>query len=1032
MADYVELGASSAFSFLRAASLPEDLAARAAELDLPALALSDVGGVYGMPRFHHAAALRGLRAIVGARLPVDGIGEIRLLCESRRGYANLCRLLTIGHRGRPKGACESTVADLEQHATGLTCLAGPRLSPISLATVDILVRIYSKSHLAIEVSRHLDRLETVRTRRLIDLADAAGLPLVATNDVQHARTEGKQLHDVLTCIREHVSLDAAGRRLLPNAEWRLKDSATMRRLFADRPDAIRQASVIAERCAFGLENLGYRFPDYPTPPGESMPGLLRKLTFAGARERYEPLHEQAARQIEKELALINKLDLAGYFLIVWDMVRFARDSDILVQGRGSAANSAVCYALGITAVDPVGMELLFERFLSEARGEWPDIDLDLPSGDQREKVIQYVYAKYGPHGAAMTANVITYRDRSALREVGKALGFAEEQIDQVAKLGGRWSSVSDAERLTERMQAAGLDADDRRVTLWMRLADQIQNLPRHLGQHSGGMVIAAGRLDEVTPIEPATMPGRSVVQWDKDDCAALKIIKVDLLGLGMLAALEEAVPLIEESEGVRIDYAQLPMDDVAVYDMMCRADTVGVFQIESRAQMATLPRLRPRRFYDLVIEIALIRPGPITGQMVHPYLRRRAGKEAVTFAHPALESILKRTLGVPVFQEQLMRMAMTVAGFSGGEAEELRRAMGFKRSTERMLDIESRLRAGMARNGLSVAVQDEIVRNVVSFAAYGFPESHSASFALIAYASAYLKLHHPAAFLCALLNAWPMGFYHPATLVKDAQRHGVRVEPIDVTRSAWRCRLEDSNTVRLGLRYVQGLHQDAGERIERARVEAPFASPVDFERRVRLSNVDLATLAELGAFAGLGHTRRQALWQVSRLRERTEGLLGRADPAQAQSPLPEMTLPERVVADYKNADMSVGPHPMRFFRRRLQAEGILSAMELDRARDGCRARVAGLVQTRQRPMTAKGFFFITLEDETGFANLIVTPQMFEAHRPLLVRAAGLIVHGVVQNVEGVVHLRGDHFEALEVRANEVVVRPRVRSFYGRG
>jgi error-prone DNA polymerase len=448
--------------------------------------------------------------------------------------------------------------------------------------------------------------------------------------------------------------------------------------------------------------------------------------------------------------------------------------------------------------------------------------------------------------------------------------------------------------------------------------------------------------------------------------------------------------------------------------------------------MATLPRLRPRRFYDLVIEIALIRPGPITGQMVHPYLRRRAGKEAVTFAHPALESILKRTLGVPVFQEQLMRMAMTVAGFSGGEAEELRRAMGFKRSTERMLDIESRLRAGMARNGVSVAVQDEIVRNIVSFAAYGFPESHSASFALIAYASAYLKLHHPAAFLCALLNAWPMGFYHPATLVKDAQRHGVRVEPIDVTRSAWRCRLEDSNTVRLGLRYVQGLRQDAGERIEHARVEAPFASPVDFERRVRLSNVDLATLAELGAFAGLGHTRRQALWQVSRLRERTEGLLGRADPAQAPSPLPEMTLPERVVADYKNADMSVGPHPMRFFRRRLQAEGILSAMDLDRARDGSRARVAGLVQTRQRPMTAKGFFFITLEDETGFANLIVTPQMFEAHRPLLVRAAGLIVHGVVQNVEGVVHLRGDHFEALEVRANEVAVRPRVRSFYGRG
>ncbi len=1013
--EYVELGASSAFSFLGAASLPEDLAARAAALELQTLALSDLGGCYGLPRFHRAAGLRGLRAIVGARLSVRGMGELRLLCESQRGYRNLCLLITRGHADRPKGECEVTADELEEHAAGLTCLAGPRLAPLAVGPINRLKRIYSHDHLAIEVCRHLDRGEERRTRRVYDLADTTGLPVVATNDVRYALPETKSLLDVLTCIREHTTLDEAGRRLLPNAEWRLKSARQMQALFADRPDAIRQTCIIAERCAFGLEDTGYRFPDYPTPPGESMPALLRRLTYEGARRRYQTLTPRIRQQLDRELQLIAKLGLDGYFLITWDLVRFAVQQKILVQGRGSAANSAVCYALGITAVDPIGMNLLFERFLSEERGEWPDIDLDLPSGDQREKVIQYVYAKYGPHGAAMTANVITYRDRSALREVGKALGFSVEQIDRVAELGGRWSSASDPVALSERMRTAGLDPKDGRVTAWIRLSNQIQNLPRHLGQHSGGMVIAQGRLDEIIPIEPASMEGRSVVQWDKDDCAALKIIKIDLLGLGMLAALEEAVPLIQKSEGITIDYARMPKDDPAVYDMMCAADTVGVFQIESRAQMATLPRLKPRCFYDLVIEIALIRPGPVTGHMVHPYLRRRAGKEEVVYPHPALRPILERTLGVPLFQEQLMRMAMTVAGFSGGEAEELRRAMGFKRSSERMVDIEHRLRLGMTRQGISDEVQERIVGNITSFASYGFPESHSASFALIAYASSYLKLYHPAAFLAALLNAWPMGFYHPSTLVKDAQRHGVRVLPIDVSRSDWRCTLVDKETVRLGLRYVQGLRQDAGERIGAVRRQRPFATLADFERRVRLSNKDLATLAELGALAPFGPTRRQALWQVSRLRERTCGLLGRADPRQTPSPLPEMSLPERVIADHLNSEMSVGPHPMLFLRERLTRDNILSAEGLNRARAGRRVSVAGLVQTRQRPLTAKGFFFVTLEDETGFANLIITPQIFAANRPLLVRAPGLVVEGIVQNQDGVVHLKCDRFDELSFR-----------------
>ncbi|MEO8431716.1 MAG: error-prone DNA polymerase, partial [Acidobacteriota bacterium] len=710
--------------------------------------------------------------------------------------------------------------------------------------------------------------------------------------------------------------------------------------------------------------------------------------------------------------MIEKLDLAGYFLIVWDVVQFCLREKILVQGRGSAANSAVCYALSITAVDPVKMELLFERFLSEERGEWPDIDLDLPSGDQRERVIQHVYEKYGPHGAGMTANVITYRDRSAAREVGKALGYSAEQVDRLSKQLSTWNFGeirSPIEELSGEIAAAGLDPENIRTRHFLRLFLQIQNLPRHLGQHSGGMVVAAGRLDEVVPLEPASMPGRVVVQWDKDDCADLGIVKVDLLGLGMLAALEEAIPMIRTHEKVEVDLAHLPADDPLVYRMMNEADTVGVFQVESRAQMASLPRHAPKKFYDLVVQVAIIRPGPIVGGMVHPFFDRRQGKAPVEYAHPCLEPILKRTLGIPLFQEQLLRIAMVAAGFTGGEAEELRRAMGFKRSMEKMGAIEARLRAGMTERGIGGPAQEQIVKSITSFALYGFPESHAASFALIAYASAYLKARHPAAFYASLLNAWPMGFYHPATLVKDAQRHGTPAFPVDVARSGWKCRWE-AGGVRIGLRFVQGLREATGLRIEAEQAAAPFESVEDLARRCTLRGDELDRLAHAGALAGFGRTRRAALWQVAKVARKAGALFERL-PADDPSPLPEMSPEEETAADYRTTQMTTGPHLMEHWRSRLRAEGVLSAAELKALPDGRHVKTAGAVIVRQRPGTAKGFVFLTLEDETGMCQAIVRPDLFREQRAIIVGSGTLIVEGKLQN-DGTLSVRAERFRTL--------------------
>jgi error-prone DNA polymerase len=1250
---YSELHASSAFSFLDGASLPEALVDRAATLGYRALALLDRDGIYGAPRFHLAAKRAGLKAIIGAELTI-GVGttaavlRLPVLVESAAGYRSLCRLVTRMKLRAPKGEGSLALEELDGHAGGLVALVGrAALSGRRFGVgglVDRIVGIFGAANVCVEVQRHLLRDEEADNHALIELASAFHVPVIATNGVRFAQPSDRPLYDVLTCIRHKTTLERAGRRLAWNAERYLKAPDAMARLFSDMPRAVAATAEVADRLSYSMADLGYRFPEYPVPAGETMASFLRKITQAGARERYRPYNERARRQVERELDLIDKLDLAGYFLIVWDIVNYCRQQDILVQGRGSAANSAVCYSLGITAVDPVGMDLLFERFLSEERGEWPDIDLDLPSGDRRERVIQHLYDKYGdrrtgavpgggvtgappvPPGVtlvgpriAMTANVITYRGRSAAREVGKVLSLETAQVDRLAKVMNHFEWVDPKETLARNLNEVGLDLQHPTIQTFGRLWQSIQDLPRHLGQHSGGMVMSHGRLDDVVPLENASMPNRVVVQWDKDDCADMGIVKVDLLGLGMMSVLQDALELVNrtndsgfgvhgsepgkepgslnaaaphlsnEGGGVQlgkrpaapklapspswseggasgIDLAHLPPDDPAVYRMLQEADTIGIFQVESRAQMATLPRLRPERFYDIVVEVAIIRPGPIVGQMVHPFLKRRQGQEPVVYPHPSLEPILARTLGVPLFQEQLLRMAMVAAGFSGGEAEELRRAFGFKRSEHRMQQIEGKLRAGMAKKAITGAAADEIIRSITSFALYGFPESHAASFALLVYASAYLKAHYPAAFYTALLNNQPMGFYHPATLVKDAQRHGVRFAPIDVQESDWTCRVDPDGRVRLGLMYVNGLRQDVGRAIaesaanggsnvanrvattadpanmpeheaaqidrcpkcgcddqsmleaalpdgyfcnicahewgsasrsgfgardsalegrdsgfeardsrlaaresrlgtgdwglgtgksaapgvtdaqssnEGGNVEPRYASIADLIARTRVRRDELATLADIGALNAFGYDRRSALWQVERAVRPTGELFADLDPPSLQtgasrsfgaagrvserepgsvgaagrvptreSPLRPMSPSERLMADYAGTSLTIGPHPLALRRAELALRGVLRAIDLPHGRHGRRVRIAGAVITRQRPGTAKGFVFLTIEDETGIANVIVRPDLFTEQRRAIVGEPYLLIEGTLQIQEGVTSVKADRVIGL--------------------
>ena len=1013
--EYIELHARSAFSFLRGASIPEEYIEIAANHSAPAMALTDVDGVYGSPRFHTAAKKLNIKAHIGAEITAKEGGRYTLLVESRQGYQNLCRLVTrMKLRAGPKPSQPAaTTDDFTEFAEGLICLTGGDEGPLALnlANVERLTQIFGPKNVYVELQRHHDRAEEARNQTAIDLARALHLPLVATNGVAHATKPRREILDVFTCLEHKTTLAEAGRLLARNSERHLKTPAEMAKLFADLPEAIANTRAISDRLNFTLADLGYQFPEYPLPDNETVPSFLARLTHEGARRRYQPYHDRARQQIEKELALIEKLGLGGYFLIVWDLVRFAREQGILCQGRGSAANSAVCYALGITAVDPVQMDLLFERFLSEERGEWPDIDIDFPSGDQRERVIQYVYERYGKHGAAMTANVITYRGRLAAREAGKVLGFDVTTLDKVSSLAPMWGYHDKEHTKEKQFREAGLDFNNLKVRKFLDIVVALQDLPRHLGQHSGGMVVSQGRLDHVVPLEPASMPGRVVVQWDKEDCADLGIVKVDLLGLGMMAVLEDCLKLVRNHWHEEIDLGQLPANDPAVYKTLQKGDTIGMFQVESRAQMATLPRIKPEHFYDLVVEVAIIRPGPIMGNMVHPYINRRTGREAPEPLHPLLEPVLKRTLGVPLFQEQLLRMAMIAANFTGGEAEELRRAMGFKRSQQRMLDIDARLRSGMEQNGITGETQDRLVKSITSFALYGFPESHAASFALLAYASAYFKCHYLSAFTCALLNNQPMGFYHPAVLIKDAQRHGLRVLPVDVNQSDYDCTIE-LPALRLGLRYIKGLRAEAAKRIAAAR---PFADVDDLAQRVpQLHKDELEKLASAGALANLNTAhRRDALWKAGRSGRPTGPLLEHVPESDPTAPLQQMTIAERLNADYTGTGLTIGRHPMHFLRDQMNELGVTTAKDLSKVPNGGRVRVAGSVIVRQRPGTAKGIMFLSMEDETGIANVVVMPDMFEERRLVLVTEPYLLIEGKVQNVDNVIHVLARRVERIE-------------------
>jgi error-prone DNA polymerase len=1062
---YVELHAASAFSFLEGASLPEDLVQRAAELNMPAMALLDRNGVYGAARFHTLARKQGVLAHIGAEIAVSSLGRrltppawlphqqapeparVPLLCASRAGYQNLCQLITR-FKMRETTKCEgaATLEELEEFSSGIICLTGGDEGPLASALMrggeseavkvtESLVRAFGQKNVYVELQRHGEREEEWRNQAALRIANRMGLPLLATNGVRYATAYDREILDVFTAVRHHTDLEHAGRLLTVNQQRYLRDAREMTAKFSDLPRAIANTLALSKRLEFELNDLGYEFPRYPVPQGETMDSFLRRRTAEGVLKRYGSKHnrhllEKAEKQVEHELALIERLGFAGYFLIVWDLVEYCKINDILIQGRGSAANSAVCYALEITAVDPVGMELLFERFLSESRGEWPDIDLDLPSGDKREQAIQYIYQRYGELGAAITANVITYRGKSAAREVGKAMGFDPETLGRLSSLVSQWEWKGKEDTLEHSFLHAGFDVEHAHIRKFLELSMRIQDLPRHLGQHSGGMVICQGQLDRVVPLERSSMPGRTVVQWDKEDCADLGIIKVDLLGLGMMAVIQESLVLVKQHYDEPVDLAQLPQDPV-VYETLQCADTVGMFQVESRAQMASLPRNHPERFYDLVVQVAIIRPGPIVGKMMHPYMRRRQKKEAVTYPHPSLEPVLKRTLGVPLFQEQLLRMAMTVADFTGAEAEELRRAVGMRRSWQRMEQLEVKLRRGMTKNGIDAAIQENIIQNITSFALYGFPESHAASFALIAYASAYFKVRYLAAFTCAILNNQPMGFYMPAVLVKDAQRHGLRIRPIDVQVSEWLCTIEhESNgerTMRMGLMYAKGLRQDVGEAMVASRSQSGrFRSAEDLSRRVPLlQRKELTLLARIGAMNsldGIDH-RRDAVWQVEEAVRPVGPLLKQHRGHQVSSPLRQMTTEERLSADYSGTGLTVGKHPLHYRRKELHAMKVLTSSELRNYKDGEYVRAAGCVIARQRPGTAKGFIFLSMEDETGIANVIITPDLYERERVVVTRSKFVLVEGALQNQDGVVHVKAKRiqplaFHNLEVRSHD--------------
>jgi error-prone DNA polymerase len=1181
---YIELHASSAFSFLRGASMPADLATAAARLELPAMAICDRDGFYGTPRFYHAAQDAGVRPLVGTEITLHDGTVLPLLAANRTGYQNLCQLIShakqtpreippcesgftpnnpapqgggvlppdtlappqspipnqqsaiptaaaLRERKRP---CYATWDEIAQYSDGVIALTGDAAGPLLsawrtggqdavAAPLNHLQRIFGSDRLYVEVQRHRVRGEERNVRFLHDLAAAQNLPLLATGGVTHADRSARAIADVFTCLRHHTSLDRAGQLLAPNAERQVRSGRLMAEKFADHPDAITNTARLADRLDFTLQDLGYQFPDFPVPPWDTMPSHLRRLVYAGIRDLIPRVTIRYRRQIDAELALIDKLGFCGYFLIVADLCKWARSHGILGQGRGSAANSVICYALRITAIDPVKNHLLFERFLSEGRvgaggrPSWPDIDLDLPSGNLRESVIQEVYRRYAPHGAAMTANVITYRGRGATRELGKVLSLPDEIMDRFSSLfhGGDFPHTLDLE---EQLAKSGLPRAHPRAATLAKLHQQLHGLPRHLGQHSGGMVICGGRLNQVVPLEPASMPNRVVVQWDKDDCEDLGIVKVDLLGLGMMATLQDCFELCSD-RGEELSLYTLPADDPKTYQMMQNADTIGVFQIESRAQMSSLRRFKPACFYDVAMQVAIVRPGPIVGQLVHPIIARRHGGEPIVCldpeVHEQLLPILGRTYGVVLFQEQMLSCAMKLADYNGTQAEELRRAMGFSRGTERLERGLANLRIAMRAHGWSDRITELLIESASNFALYGFPESHSMSFALLAYASTWLKAHRPAEFVASLLNNQPMGFYGPATLVQDSRRHGVKFLPVCVQKSDWRCTIdydyEQKSTlavagvadpgsppppapqvggvlhpdnvasppspipaVRLGLCYIKGLSEKSVRILLAARAEKPFADIDDWLTRTRFSPTDRRALAAIGALNCFASHRRAALWQIEAAWSADEPLLQRANkyqqpefeslaaaepspsnlvagvadpgsvntppcgsgftpdtPSASQLPAPPpttsvhstsdirhstflapMSLGERVQADFTLMGLTAGAHPMAHVRSALP--DVWRAGDLPLAKNGTKVTVAGSVICRQRPGTAKGFVFISLEDETGVANCIVTPPKFEAYRLVINLEPALRITGQLQIQHGIIHIKATTIAALRL------------------
>lgn len=1032
---YAELHCHSSFSFLDGVSEPEELVKVAAELGYSALALTDHNGFYGLVRFAAAAAEVALPTVIGAELTIDGplsapsdgrFGDeagrhIVLLAEGPRGYAALSRLISEAQLRGEKGAPLLGLEHLSEVAGRVVALTGCRRG----LDAETAVEIFGASHTYVEVTDHAMPGDRARIAAGISAATRLGIETVATNNVHYARAEQSDAACVAAAIAARRTLEQVDGWLPPGPERHLKSGSEMARRLGEAP--VRRAAELGGDLAFDLRLVAPNLPRYPTPDGMSEMAYLRKITADGASDRYPPPNEKADAQLEYELGIIEALGYEGYFLIVWEIVEFCRRSNIYCQGRGSAANSAVCYAIGITNADAVALELLFERFLSPERDGPPDIDLDIEAG-RREEVIQYVYERYGRESAAQVANVITYRSRSLLRDVGKAVGLTPGQVDGVASTmdGFSYPYRSDLPELE------GLPAEQ--TAAISRICQELDGAPRHLGIHSGGMVIADRPLVEVCPVEWARMEGRSVLQWDKDDCAIAGLVKIDLLGLGMLSVLHRCVDLVREHRGVEVDLAKIPQE-AEIYESMTRADTVGVFQIESRAQMGTLPRLKPRCFYDLVVEVALIRPGPIQGNSVHPYLRRRNGREAVTYLHPLLKPALERTLGVPLFQEQLMRIAIDAAGFTPAQADKLRMAMSNKRSRDRMEGLKGELFEGMAEKGITGGVADEIYEKLLAFADFGFPESHSVSFAYLVYSSAWLRFHFPAEFLAATLNSQPMGFYSPNTLVSDAKRHGVEVLGPDLVASEIDCTLATppegalvgaaGKPVRIGLRYVKGLGPAALERIIEARADSPFVSPEDALRRAGLEPDGLRSLAASGAFECFGLGRRQALWALEPLIEATRPgkLAGLSVGADAPDGLPEMSEDEAARADLWSTGLSPDWHPIEFMRQELRSQGVVEAGELDQMRHGRMVRVAGVVTHRQRPSTAGGTLFINLEDETGMVNVIVTPQVYAAQRRRIRDARALIVIGTLERDEGAINVVAGRFERIEVLG-----APRSRDF----